>query len=342
MFQAAFPQLLDDTVPGGVLAEIVIGDVVFAVSRDEDLRLHFLHASPGVGTRQATIDLHDLISDTPCDQFVVFLVWSPDQLGLTIGRGDGAGNLVEGKGTAAPFSLQVGRDGNVYRVGDEGVEIMGLRVYAQGEAVLSPPAIKLWDDMLTVVTTLLTGRSDIGYLYEIVTANAVLTALVTGLESYQRQRFIELEREGLSPDVSEILALFLSREEYERFQAGEEIDFIRKAVMRGVTPTQLLAEKRINFQNYDDAKRAYNRGYKIKFGELETITSSDLEELQRLIRYRHRIIHVSPLLGMLNAPESPPETPYFANRESADRYISAFSKFVLALHNRTLSLRPPG
>jgi len=46
------------------------------------------------------------------------------------------------------------------------------------------------------------------------------------------------------------------------------------------------------------------------------------------------------MLGLLNAPECPPEEPVFANRLTADNTIAAFDSLIRALHDATLSLRP--
>jgi len=190
------------------------------------------------------------------------------------------------------------------------------------------------------VETLLTGQSDVGYLFENVIANAVLSALVTGFEGYCQERFSELENEGVPADLGSLVHEFLSREEREKFDRGEELELQRQAAAQSISQQHMLAQ-RINFQNYDNSKSAFNRGYGIKFGELSPISSQDLQELQKLIRYRHRIIHVSPLLGLLNFPECPPEAPVFSNKATAEAAIVRFDIFIRALHEKTLELRPP-
>ena len=78
----------------------------------------------------------------------------------------------------------------------------------------------------------------------------------------------------------------------------------------------------------------------MKFGDLK-VPNTVLEELQWLIHYRHRIVHVSPLLGMLNDDRiSQGESPVFANRQYGNKALSATSEFVGALHDATLRLRP--
>lgn len=115
--------------------------------------------------------------------------------------------------------------------------------------------------------------------------------------------------------------------ESEARDAG--ISLLQHIVSRGI----------INFQNYHDCKRAYNKAYGIKFGNLN-LSSNTLEGLQSYIRYRHRIIHVSPSLGMLNQEKVPPEKPVFPKKETAENARECFSEFIEALHQATLSLRP--
>jgi len=58
----------------------------------------------------------------------------------------------------------------------------------------------------------------------------------------------------------------------------------------------VVENARINFQNFDDLKCAFRVSYGIKLGELG-VGGDVLAELRRLIGYRHRIVHVSPLLA---------------------------------------------
>lgn len=95
---------------------------------------------------------------------------------------------------------------------------------------------------------------------------------------------------------------------------------------------------KINFQNYDECKAAYNKGYGIKFGELN-IPADQLSRLKRFIHYRHRIIHISPSLGILNQGKVPPETPEFPNKELRNEVIACFDNFITELHNSTLNLK---
>jgi hypothetical protein len=102
---------------------------------------------------------------------------------------------------------------------------------------------------------------------------------------------------------------------------------------------RLVVGRTTSFQNYERCRDAYSRGYGIKFCELG-LAEAKLRDLQSYIGYRHKIIHVSPFLGMLNQEKVPPEEPVFPKKETAERAKGCFREFIEALHQATLSLRP--
>ena len=78
--------------------------------------------------------------------------------------------------------------------------------------------------------------------------------------------------------------------------------------------------------------------YDINLGTIG-IESGEVESLRKYIRYRHRIVHVSPLLAALNLAEVPPEVPVFANKALADAALACFDSVVKKFHGATLTLR---
>src|SRR5438309_1755279 len=75
-FRGKYPGLLDSRLGNETLLQVVTGEVVFIVERNAELLLDFIHWTPGLGTRSATVDLRQLSSDTPCERFFLALVWS--------------------------------------------------------------------------------------------------------------------------------------------------------------------------------------------------------------------------------------------------------------------------
>jgi hypothetical protein len=90
----------------------------------------------------------------------------------------------------------------------------------------------------------------------------------------------------------------------------------------------------INFQNYEDCKNAYNKGYGVKFGELAGI-GTILIGIQSYIRLRHVIIHnliepSEPIIGYGQRGN-----PLFLDIAFVEQAIFECNYFVEALHAAT-------
>ena len=224
----------------------------------------------------------------------------------------------------------------VFQSGNEGLQLMGVRVQRGGKVVLAPTALEVWQRTLQAAELLWTGKSDQGCAFEVLQSPSSLSMLVTGLENYAKTRLREIETEGIAPDASALFAAFSSRAERESDRLAElqtEAAGAGRSVFAVVVDTIP-----VNFQNFDDLKRAFRASYGIKFGEIGV----DLEvvaELRRLIGYRHRVVHVSPLLAFLNQDKVPPEEPVFANRAFSKRAGTVFRSVVDELHKASMAIR---
>ena len=333
-FNYESPDLFDKEKPGGIILEIPSGQHLFRLERDDDLFIHFYHSSPGTGTRVATIDLNKL---PPAPNVFMAFSWTPNEIKLHIKPKVSGAELASATGVVSQRQLRVGKDGRVYHIGDSGVEVMGVSFYQAGQPIILPTAKEVWGETVKAIDILATGQSTEGYIFEVVVTNLTLAILVTGFEAYTKKRFLELEQEGLSPDVGAIINAFYPKKERE---AGISALLESEAKDAGISVLQhIVARDAINFQSYNNCKRAFNKAYGVKFGDLN-LSGNTLEDLQSYIRYRHRIIHVSPLLGMLNQESVPPEEPVLPKKETAQNARARFSEFIEALHQATLSLRP--
>lgn len=333
-FEYQSADLFDKSKLGGIILEIPSGQHLFRLERDNDLCIHFYHSSPGTGTRVASIDLKNLPAAP-----IVFMAfsWSPEETKLHISPRVPGATLVSATGNSSNRQFRVGRDGHVYQVGDHGVELMGVSVYQAGQPVIQPTALEAWRETVKAIEILSTGHSTEGYIYEVVLANLTLAVLVTGFEAYTKKRFIELEQEGITADASAVLEAFYSKKERE---TGINASLESEAMDAKVSVLEYIVGRHvINFQSYQKCKRAYNKGYGIKFGDLD-LPGNQLEALQSYIRYRHKIIHVSPLMGMLNQERVPPEEPVFSKKQTAEAAKECFRGFIDKLHQATLSVRP--
>ena len=333
-FNYESPDLFDKEKPGGIILEIPSGQHLFRLERDGDLFIHFYHSSPGTGTRVATIDLNKL---PPVPNVFMAFSWTPNEIKLHIGPKVSGAELASATGVVSQRQLRVGKDGRVYQIGDHGVEVMGVSFYQAGQPIILPTAKEAWGETIRAIDILATGQSTEGYIFEVVVTNLTLAILVTGFEAYTKKRFLELEQEGLSPDAGAIINAFYPKKERE---AGISALLESEAKDAGISVLQHIVDRdAINFQSYNNCKRAFNKAYGVKFGDLN-LSGNTLEDLQSYIRYRHRIVHVSPSLGMLNQESVPPEEPVFPKKETAQNSRACFSEFIEALHQKTLSLRP--
>lgn len=282
----------------------------------------------------ATIDLGDL---PDFDRAFLAFTWSPQDVRFHCGPRIPGANLLSATADRSLKQFRIGSDGSVFQIGDIGVEVVGVRIRQAGTAVLVPTAIEAWRETLKAIDVLGTGKSDQGFLFETALAAVTLSVLVTGLEAYAKTRFVEIELEGFAPDLQRTFNEFASRAERESSRLEE---LKAEATHIGKSPLQALIDAgKINFQNYDHVKRAFRAAYGIKLSEVGA-DSQTLTALQQFIRYRHRVVHVSPLLGMLNDDVVPPEEPVFANGALTDRAVKCFSDVVAALHRASLDLRP--
>jgi hypothetical protein len=325
--------LFDKSKPGGILLQIPSDPYLFRLERDDALCMHFYHSTPGTGTRIATIDLNGL--PVAPSVFIAFS-WSSHEIRLCTRPEVAGAQLVCATGVPSCKQFRIGRDGSVYQYGDLGVDVWSVNAYQAGQPVLQPTAIEAWRETLRAIQILSTGQSPEGYIFEVVTTNLTLAMIVTGFEAYTKKRFIEIEQEGITPDINRLVEAFLKRRERE---VGI-LDILKSSAKAGgVSVLQYFVDqRRINFQNYDCCKLAYKRCYGIQFGRLGVL-SDNLKRLRLIIGYRHKIVHISPLLGLLNQEKVPPQEPVFPNKQTAEAAKECFGELIEKLHQATLSLK---
>jgi hypothetical protein len=320
--------------PGGVIIEIPAGGHYFRLERTTERVLNFYHSSPATGTRIASINLDGVPSFQRA--FLAF-VWSPEETRFHCAPRDLDVQMLEATGVPSQVSFRVGSDGSVFQLGGEGAQVMGVRVQQGKNVVLAPTAIGVWQSTTQAFEVLWTGKSEEGFIFEVLQATLSLSMLVTGLENYAKTRLLEIETEGIEADASSFFRAFASKAERES-ERFAELQMLAAATGKSVFSVAVNSA-RINFQNFDDLKKAFRTAYGIKVGDLGVGTDV-LAELRRLISYRHRVVHVSPLLAFLNQDKVPPEKPIFANRILSERAVAVFNVVVQALHKASTDLRP--
>lgn len=312
-----------------VIFEVIAGNHYFKIEKNL-MNLIFYHFSPGTDTRVAIIDLRK-VKYAP--KIYICFTWTPQEINAYVGPYIEGGEIIKAVGEISSTKFRITKNGDIVQIGDSGIEIGYYSLFVGGKPTLKPTAIDTWKNTVEAIKVLQKGSSDDGYIFETIISNLSIVTLVTGFEVYCKTRFIELEQEGIKPNIEALVTSCFSKEEIEK-QLSENLR--DKAANENKTFLEIIAEEKINFQNYKENKKAYNKAYNIKFSEIG-ITSEELSFLQKIIRFRHRIIHVSPFIGMLNQPEVPPEEPIFSSKELVRRAMECFDKFINNLHQATLT-----
>ena len=323
-------RLFDKSI-SGIIFQVLNGQIIHRLERDSNLMLNFYRSTPGTGTQIATIDLNKLI---PSNNIFLTFTWSPIDIHLYAGTD--RINLIDCAGKPSAKQFRVDATGCVVQVGDIGVRVMGITVIENGKKILTTTAIQTWEETISTIEFLLKGKSDDGFIFESICTNLSIVILVSGFESYCKRRFLELEDEGIQSNFEELAKKFIPK--------IEGIDFTQiikdRAIASGISPTkQIVIEGKINFQNYENCKTAFKRGFDIKFSEDFGIKSDEIKLIKDLFKYRHQVIHVSPLntFPPINTERNPGEKP--PKNEYAQTGIDLMNKFIHALHQVTLNLK---
>ncbi len=326
-------EIFNKKIPSIIVLEEAVGQQIFFLERNEEMIFTFYHFSPGTGTREASVDMNKII---PCPELMLILSWSPSQISFTVIPTNKNGSAIDTIGKISDKILRVGTNGKIYHLGDRKKSIM-VHLAVNGELVVQPTAIEVWEETLLALDALATGKSTDGKLYETAVSNMSIVMLVTGFESYAKKRFLEIEDEGIAPNEAKIIKKF-----YSNFQRSDEEIEKKKAEAnkKSISLVQLMAlDGKINFQEFDKCNRAFNLAYNIQFYHLG-MEDSLLNKLKIFFNYRHRIIHVHPAAGTLNPDKAGLEKPVVSNKELIKEVRSLFDEFIKKLHQRTLELLP--
>ncbi|WP_266206265.1 hypothetical protein [Pontibacter kalidii] len=311
------------------IIEVPTGKIVLILEKDINDNLVFYHSSPGTGTRRAFIDLKKFKLDR---LLTIIMIWSPDQIKLVVGN-QGLNNQEVSLGSPSTVKFGIAEDGEIIQMGDEGIQTISVEIYSNGKQLFKNSAVETWDSVVEAAELLLNNNPNTrDYSYEAVIVNMILVILVTGFESYCKHRFLELEEEGIQVNFESLANAFLDRSEKE---VNEIQAILNAAQLEGITPTQkLIKQGRINFQNFDVAKKAFKKGFDISFHNDLGMSKESLDEIKSIIRIRHRIVHVSLMMSILNPLEK--GRPIFPKYEYARRAVKTFNSFIKAIHHQTL------
>jgi hypothetical protein len=322
--------LFDEDTPLIRILEIAKDQTVFILERDSDFNLRFIQSSPNYETKIAKINIRDFHN---APKLFVALTWS--EKGNTIYVGNYRNERRSAKSFNNPnIKFRVGKDGAIYQIGNEGIKVGFYRVKVGEEVVLEPTAKEIFDFQIEKIRILIQNCKKGDFLFESTLAQQIIVMLTTAFEIYARTRFVELEKEGKAVNMEGLYDRFVPKKYREQFK--EEIK--ETASKQGKTELEVFIESRsINFQDWESFKDAYNKGYGLKIGEIG-IPNNILVEVQKFIKWRHKIVHSKSDQTMINFEKVPPAKPIFTNKDLAEKGLDIFQKFIGELYENTSKL----
>jgi len=325
-FVVSKSNLFDEKIPTIRILEIAKNQTLFILERNSDFDLRFIQSNPNYNTKIARINIRDF-----CGSKKLFIAFTWSEKENTIYVGDYENELRSTKSIEnANIKFRISKDGAIYQIGDEGIKVGFYRIKVGEEVVLEPTAKEIFDFQLEKIKILIENCKRGDFLFESTLAQHAIVILTTAFETYARTRFVELEKKR-KINMDELYNRFIP--ERYRNQLKEEIR--ETASKEGKTELEIFVDRRfINFQDWESFKDAYNRGYGLKIGEIG-ISNDILLEIQKFIKWRHKIIHSKDNQTMINFEEVPPAEPIFTNKNLAEKGLNIFREFIGKFHENT-------
>lgn len=311
-----------------------IGRASFALYRDEQLNLVFVHSSAETGTRTVSVDLNGLKIN---ERIFIVIDWSKEQDFLCASDMFDFGDVRHAKALEKDQSkIPIPRP-EVFMTGI----LTSVHVSKTSFAKVHMSNAKgQWNWNLINVQNVIDGLKSCRQesctvrnpLFELAIIKQCIVMLITGLEIYSRSRFVEMEKTGKHPNIKALLANF---DKNNRWQDDRD-DYVRTTGNSVLMSLLEIPKGRglINFQNYKDCKDAYNKGYGVRFGELVGIGTM-LTGIQSYIALRHLIIHnqIEPAEPVIGYGQQ--GNPLFLDIAFVEQAIYECSYFVDALQAAT-------
>lgn len=316
----------------GIIYEIATGEIYYRIEKDNDLNLKYYRSSPGTGTKVAKVNISEL---SYSESINIFMTWSPDNISLHIVNTTGEKKVLTSEGENSNKQFRVAPDGGIIQIGDDNVQTKGFEMYVGGKPFLQPTALDNWENKVSAINLLFDSKSkNTDNRWEAVITNMALVIMVTGFESYCKTRFLEMEKEGIKLNFSDLLNSFSTKIEKEN---NVEEYIHQKAKEYNVTSLKYIIDnKRIDFQNFKRCNTAFKKGYNILFYEDLNVSTKKIELLKEVIKYRHRIVHYSMYEASFNMEDHSAD-PIFVQVKFGRECLSAFEDFIKELHKKTFS-----
>lgn len=293
------------------LIENIFNQKCFLIQRDNKNNLNFIHQSPGVGARICSASLNGFES---CKEIKICFGWSPEKLILYILNPHDKNHYIEGGIAKLDYKIMILPDGSILEVGGKGLEVGDISVINEDKKITENTAIESWSNIINAINILLKATSTEGFIFDVVKYNICVVLLTTGFETYCKKRFYEISKNTKASILNRIYKNILKKK-----------DNVYK------------------FQNYDRCKAIYKEHFNISFSKDLGVRSNTVGGIKECLKFRHKIIHNSPLIAQLNFGEWNKQRktfskPIFQSKDFIEKSINDFEEFINKLHKKTLEL----
>ncbi|UFX82601.1 hypothetical protein [Candidatus Absconditicoccus praedator] len=283
--------------------------------------LRFVQSNPNIKTKICKLDITNFKEK---DNFIITITWSAKN---NLYFGTDSEDLIKTESVENEnLNFRVGKDGDIYQVGDENIMVKGFSINVGGETVLEASAIEKYEMQREKINQLFENSQIKDYLFETTIYQQIIVMLVIGIEVYGKTRFLELLDEKII-NSNAIINTFISKKYTEYIVELNTISSEKEKVLK------IVDDKLINFQDFDKLKKAFNKGFGINTGNI-----NNLENLKKLFNIRHKIIHTKNDMTILNIDEMVKfsEQPKFMKNEYIKESIEIVDTFINAFHQKTL------
>jgi len=310
--------------------DLPVGSSRFLLIREGFFNLVFYHFSPKLGVRVAKIDVSRFIHSSGLH---VFVTWSQKESCLYVGDIERKVGLLSSRAEIRPSTAFSGKDGSFLLVGDEGVDVRMFYLKKEERLIVEPSAIDVFNFSIERLNTLI-GRCGQGdFLLESTCVQAGLVMLISAFEAYCSKRFIEMESEGWTLDLDSLCKGIFP----QKYVESRKSEIEEKSRTKKKSKSRVLVEDRYitSFQDFSLCKKVFNKGYGLKFRDIPHMELQIMEQVRKLIQFRHRIVHSGRDVTILNYDEIPDKSPIFSNKQLLEDAKNVFVEFVNKLHAAT-------
>lgn len=308
-----------------ILFEAITNKTIFYIDCFEQ-NIRFIQSNPNYNTKVAEFNLTD-INGFSYSKLIVN--WSKKFNNFYIEDLD-SNKVIHKKSRSVKWKFKSDINGNIIQIGSDNAEVKMVEIISNGEIELQPSAKEILDHQFEKIEVMISNSKLTDYSFELTMIQQVLVMLATTFEVYSQARFQELSEERLI-DLNHLYSLLPNKYRQQHFETNNK-KFEENADLH---LKWFIEQKKINFQNWDECKKAYACVYNIKFSDLN-VDNSILVNINKVMKARHVIIHSRKDISTLNYDDVHSQNPIFINQDLGKSLKQNFKSFLYKLHETSL------